>query len=128
MFFYCFFFLTIFFLVFHHHHHHHVLLSGRLYLILSHHPFLSFIASGRSSGLYLVYTELLYVGSSRSPREGVHRSTSLLSSSLLLQQCPAYLVCLTLIVFVTGSRWPYSCYFVWCCYQDLFNIACSILV
>ena len=41
---------------------------------------------------------------------GVHRSTSLMSSSLLLHQCPACLVRLTWIVFVMGGRWPYS----WC--------------
>ena len=38
------------------------------------------------------------------PYEGVHRSTSLMSLSLLLQQCPAFLVRLTLIVFVMGGR------------------------
>ena len=27
-----------------------------------------------------------------------------------------------------GDRWPYSCCFVGCCFQDLFNIARSILV
>ena len=27
-----------------------------------------------------------------------------------------------------GGKWPYSCYFVECCLQDLFNIACNILV
>ena len=59
---------------------------------------------------------------------GVHRSTSLMSSSLLLQQCPACLVRLALIVFVMGGRWPYSCCFVGCCLQDLFKIARSILV
>ena len=37
---------------------------------------------------------------------GVHKSTSLMSSSLLLQQCPACLVHLTWIVFMTGGRWP----------------------
>ena len=36
------------------------------------------------------------------PCEGVHRSTSLMSLSLLLQQCPAYLIRLTGIVFVMG--------------------------
>ena len=51
-----------------------------------------------------------------------------MGSSLLLQQCLAYLILLTLIVFVMGGRWPYSCSFVGCCLQDLFNIACSILV
>ena len=44
------------------------------------------------------------------PYVGVHRSTSLMSSSLLLQQCPACLARLTWIVFVMGGRWPYS----WC--------------
>ena len=36
--------------------------------------------------------------------ERVHKSTSLISSSLLLQQCPAGLVRLILIVFVMGGR------------------------
>ena len=54
---------------------------------------------------------------------GVHWSTSLMSSSLLLQQCPACLVRLTWIVFVMGGRWPYSWCLVGCCRQDLFNIA-----
>ena len=51
-----------------------------------------------------------------------------MSSSLLLQQCPAYLVRLTWIVFVMGGRWPYSWCFVGCYRQDLFNIARNILV
>ena len=55
---------------------------------------------------------------------GVHH----ISLSLLLQQCPACLVHLTWIVFVMGGRWPYSGCFVGCCLQDLFNIACNILV
>ena len=59
---------------------------------------------------------------------GVHRSSSLMISSLLLQQCPACLVRLTWIVFVMGGRWLYSWCFVGCCLQDLFNIARSILV
>ena len=49
-------------------------------------------------------------------------------SSLLLQQCPACLVRLTWIVVMMGGRWPYSWCFVGCCLQDLFNIACSILM
>ena len=51
-----------------------------------------------------------------------------MSSSLLLQQCPACLVHLTLIVFVMEGRWPYSWCFVGCCFKDLFKIVCSILV
>ena len=69
-----------------------------------------------------ILTELLYVGSSWSC-EGVHSRTSLMSSSLLLQQCPVCLVCLTCIVFVMGGRWPDSCCFVGCYLQDLFKIA-----
>ena len=57
------------------------------------------------------------------PYVGIHRSTSLMSSSLLLQQCSASLVRLTWIVFMMGGRWPYSWCFVGCCRQDLFNIA-----
>ena len=38
------------------------------------------------------------------PYVGVHRSTSLMSSSLLLQQCPAFLIRLNCIVFVMGGR------------------------
>ena len=60
------------------------------------------------------------------PYVGVHTSTSLMSSSLLLQQCPACLVYLIWIVFVIGGRWPYSWCFVGCCLQDLFNITFSI--
>ena len=37
--------------------------------------------------------------------EGVRRSISLLSSSLLLQQCSACLICVTLIVFVMSCSW-----------------------
>ena len=62
------------------------------------------------------------------PYAGVHRSTSLTISSLLLQQCPACLVRLACIVFVIGGRWPYSWRRVECCCQDLFNIAHNILV
>ena len=62
------------------------------------------------------------------PYVGVHRNTSLIISSLLLQQCPPCLVRLTWIVFVMGGRWPYSWCFVVCCLQALFNIARSILV
>ena len=48
----------------------------------------------------------------------------LLSSSPLLQRCPACLVRLTWI----GGRWLYGCCFLGYCLQDLFNIARSILV
>ena len=40
----------------------------------------------------------------------IHGRTLLMSSSLLLQQCPACLVHLTLMVFEMGGKWPYSDY------------------
>ena len=52
----------------------------------------------------------------------------LMSLSTLLLLCPTCLVRLTWIVFVMGGRWSYSCCFVGCCPQDVFNIARSILV
>ena len=139
-----------------HHHHHHVVPPARISLTLSlhfslssiasvqvfratsltlsRHFSLSFIASGRSSGQHPVSSHScwMYVRAGRPafvrPYVGVHRSTSLMSSSLLLQQCPACLVRLTWIVFVMGGRWPYGWCLVECCRQDWFNIAHSILV
>ena len=113
---------------------HHVVLVARISLTLSRHFSLSFIASGRSSGLHPVSSHScwMYVRAGRPafarPCVGVHKSTSLMSSSLLLQQCPACLVRLSWIVFVIGGRWPYSWCLVGCCRQDLFKIARSILV
>ena len=89
---------------------------ARISLTLSCHSSLSFIAFGRSSGLHPVSSHscCMYVRAGRPAfawaYAGAHRSTSLMSSSLLLQQCPACLVRLTCIVFVMGGKWPYS----WC--------------
>ena len=122
------------------HHHHHVeplariSLTLSLSLSLSRHFSLSFIAFGRSSGLHPVSSLncCMYVRTGRPAfawlYAGVYRSTSLMSSSLLLQQCPACLVRLACIVFVMGGKWPYSWCLVGCCRQDLFNIALNILV
>ena len=115
-------------------HQHHVVPLARISLTLSRYFSLSFIASSRSSGLNPVSSHncCIYVRAGRlafaRPYVGVHRSTSLMSSSWLLLQCPACLVRLTWIVFVMGGRWPYSWCFVACCRQDLFNIAHNILV
>ena len=108
--------------------HHHVVSLARIFLTLSRHFSLSLITSDRPSGLHPVSSHscCMYIQASRSafarPHVGVHRSTSLMSSSLLLQQCPACLVRLTWIVFAMGGRWPYSWCLVGCCHQDLFNI------
>ena len=117
-----------------HHHHHHVVPQARISLTLSRHFSLSFIASGRSSGLHPISSHscCMYVRAGRPAFArsyvGVHRSTSLMSSSLLLQHCPACLVRLTRIVFMMGGKWSYSWCLVGCCLQDLFNIARNILV
>ena len=67
-----------------HHHHHHVMPLARIFLTLSRHFSLSFIVSGKSSGLYPVSSQscCMYVRSGRPtfarPYVGVHRSTSLI--------------------------------------------------
>ena len=114
--------------------HHHVVLVARIYLTLSRHFSLSFIPSGWSSWQHPVSSHScwMYVRAGHPafarPCVWVHKSTSLMSSSLLLQQCPACLVRVTWIVFVIGGRWLYSWCLVGCCHQDLFKIARGILV
>ena len=79
-------------------YHHHVVLQARISLTLSRHFSLSFIASGRSSGPHPIspHSCWMYVRAGHPafarPYVRVHRSTSLMSSSLLFQQCPACLV------------------------------------
>ena len=69
---------NFFFLLCHHHHHHHVMPLARISLTLSRHFSLSFIASGRSSGLHSVSSHScwMYVYASRpafaQPYVGVH--------------------------------------------------------
>ena len=114
--------------------HHHVSPLARISLTLSCHPSLLSIASGRSSGIHPVSAQSSCINilagrpAFARPCEGVHRSTSLMSSSLLPQKCLECLVCLTWIVFAMGGRLPYSFCFVGCCLQDIFNIAHSILL
>ena len=116
------------------HHHHHVVPLARISLTLYRHFSLSFIASGWSSGLHPISSDscCMYVLADHPafsrPYAGVHRSTTFMSSALLLQQCPACLVRLTWIAFVVGGRWPYSWGFVGCYHQNLFPIALNILV
>ena len=88
------------------------------FLILFHHSSLSSIALGRSSMPHpeSVQSCCTYICSSWSHYLwssvwSVHRSTSLISLLLLLQQC---LVRLIWMVFKMGSRCLYSCCFVGC--------------
>ena len=73
----------------HHHHHHHIVLAARISLTLFRHSSLSFIALGRSSGQQPVSSHScwMYVRAGRPafarPCVGIHKSTSLMSSSLL---------------------------------------------
>ena len=109
-------------------HHQQVTQQARIYLTLSRHSSLSFIVSMRFSRLHpVVQSCRRYILLSRPtlacPCEGVHRS-----SSLLLQQCLTCFVRLVWMVLEIGGRWPNNCCFVRYSFQDLFNIACSILV
>ena len=103
---------------YHHLHHRHVVPLARISLTLSRHFSLTFIASCRSSGLHPVSSHscCMYVRTGRPafawPYAGVYGSTSLMSSFLLLQQCPACLVRLTWIVFVMGGSRLYSWFLV----------------
>ena len=103
-----------FYYKYHHHHrhhpHHHIAPLARISLTLTRHFSLSFITSGRSSGLHPVSSHscCMYVRAGRPAfaRQyvGVQRSTLFMSSSLLLKQYPACSVRLTWIVFVMGGR------------------------
>ena len=78
--------------------YHHIVLAARISLTLSRHSSQSFIALGRPSGQQPVSSLScwMYVRAGHPafarPCVEIHKSTSLMSSSLLLQQCPACLV------------------------------------
>ena len=112
------------------HHHHHVVPLALISPTLSRHFSLSFIAFGMSSGLHpeSSHSCYMYVRPSRPAFARPYVDASLMSSSLLVQQCPACLVRLIWIVFLMGCMCPYSLCLVACCRQDLFNIARDILV
>ena len=62
-----------------------------------------------------------------SQHRQVHWRTSPISSSLFLHQCLTLLV-LMWMDFEIGCKWLYRCCFIGCCFQDLFNIVCTILL
>ena len=115
-------------------YHHHVVLLSRISLTLSRHLSLSSIIPSRSSRLHPVLAQIccryILACCPKLARlcEGVHGSTLLMNSPVLLQQCPTCLVHLIWMVFMMGGRWLYSCCFVGCCLQNLFNTAWGILV
>ena len=73
--------IYIYIYIYIYHHHHHVVPPARISLTLSRHFSLSFIASGRYSGLHPVSSHscCMYVRAGRpafaQPYVGVHRST-----------------------------------------------------
>ena len=108
-----------------HHHHHHVVPLAWISLTLSRHFSLSFIASGKSSGLHPVSSHscCMYVRAGHPafawPYAGVHRSTSLMCSSLLLQQCPE---CLVRLVHYNSFDKIHSIYWmIWYTYMEVNN-------
>ena len=115
-------------------YHHYDVTLARISQTLSHHSSISSIAPVRFSSLHPESVQSccreVQTGCSilARPCERIHRSTSLMSSSLLLQLCPTCLVCLIWMIFEMDDRWTYSCYFVGSCLQNLFNIACIDLV
>ena len=125
--------LSIYIYIYIYHHHHRVMPLPRIFLILSRHLSLSSIAPGRCPGLYPVSVQSCYRAlladrpNHARPCEGVHRSTSFVRSSLLLQQFPVSLVRLIWMVFEMGGWWTYSCCFVGCCLPDLLH-SCVIAI
>ena len=57
---------------------------------------------GKSSCMQVLAGHLAFA----RPSDGVHESKSLMSSSLLFQQCPACPIHLTWIVFMMVGKWP----------------------
>ena len=88
----------------------------------------SSIASSRSSRLHPVVDKFLLVGQHLHVRVKGSIGERHISPSLFLEQCLVCFVGLIYMVLEMGGRWPYSCCFVGCCFQDLFNITRSILV
>ena len=80
-----------------------------------------------------IYTELLYVGLSWSPclSSAMWRSPLEYITYELVPTSPA-VSCMSgsssFYSFRVDGRWPYSCCFVGCCFQDVFNIVRSIFV
>ena len=99
--------------------------SLSLSLSLSRHLSLSSITPVRSSRLYPVSVQnccrqvLVDWPTLACPCEGFQWRSSLMCSSLLLRQCPACPVRLIWMVLEIGDKWPYSCCFAGCCFQDL---------
>ena len=113
----------------HPHHHYQVTQPARISLTLFLPTIIPIVHWSRQviQATFCIGKELLYIvsrwSSNLCPYEVVHRSMSLMTSSLLLQLCPACLVHLNLIVFVMDGMWPYSC-----CFVGVASRTCSVLL
>ena len=91
------------------------------------------IAPGRSSRLHPVsaqsWCKWVLPGRLTLPRPfvAILARKSLRNLSLLLWQCPTYLIRLSWMVFEMGAEWPYSYCFAGCCFQYLFKTVQSSL-
>ena len=101
------FFITLFYL------YHHQQQLGFLWLPFAIHPYQpSYWGSPLDSLLCLHRADrykFLLVGESMGKK-------SLLSSSLLLYQCPTCLDCLSWMACGMGGKWLYNCCFLGCCF------------
>ena len=115
---------------YHHHYHDEPLtrVSLTLFTIHLYHPLVPAGLLDYNLCTHKAIVVLAGHPKSACPCEGVHRRTSLMISSLLLQQWPPRLVCLTMMVLEMRGTWPYSCCFKRCFFKDSFAIARSILV
>ena len=77
------------------HHHHQVVLFAWISLIVtSIHPYHASLLAGILGCILCPYRAGVINSLLVHPRGGVHKKTTLMSSSMFFQQCPAYLVCL----------------------------------
>ena len=79
-------------------------------------PYHSSLLAGLSVFIQSIVYKFLLIRQHWHVCDGIHRRMSLMSSSLLPQQCPTCLGHFICIVLEMGGRWPYSCCFIGCCF------------
>ena len=104
----------------------HVTLSVRISQTLSRHPSLWSIAFGKSSGQHPVSSQICCSSWTSCLCSSMWRGSREYITYELVPTTPAVSRMSVSTNFDSFRRWPYSCCFVGCCLQDVFNIACSI--
>ena len=109
-------------------HHRKGVPIAQIPFTLSFHPCESTIALGKSFSWHPQSAQsewkFLLAGQLWWVYIGVHNRTLFISSSLFLQKCITGLIW---IVLKIGGKWPHSCCFVGCFFQDLFKTVHIIL-